>query len=151
MIRYVSRTIILLAILGLGWYLWSSFGTASVAPTKIQQRMSTSTTMTQDATVMLDYGNDTTQTFVEPIHAQESVFDLLKQTTADHQLSFVYKDYGAGMGMFIQSIGGIGENDHSKWWQFWINGTYSPTGASDVMVHSGDIVKFVFTSEDPTK
>jgi hypothetical protein len=51
------------------------------------------------------------------------------------------KDFGAPLGVFIESLNGV-KNDPStdRYWRLYINGVLSPVGASSARVRSGDTV-----------
>ena len=97
-------------------------------------------------TLMLDTG-DTIKTFTDlPYHNGETVFDLLASLASTSDIKLATKDYGGDLGVFIQSINGVGLGDKNKWWQFWVNNKYSTVGASAYVLHAGDDVVFKFTS-----
>lgn len=74
-----------------------------------------------------------------------TVLDLLKKITEENNLEFDYKDYGGGLGAFIESINNV-KNDSSKnlWWQYWINDKYAILGASNYEMKDGDIIEWKY-------
>jgi len=65
-----------------------------------------------------------------------TAFDLLSTT---HQVTF--KDYGSGMGEFVESIdGAIPDGKH--FWEFYINGKSSNVGASSYTLKDGDKIEW---------
>lgn len=66
----------------------------------------------------------------------ESAFDLLKST---HQVQA--KDYGPGMGEFVQSIDGVTPGS-GKFWKFYVNGQSSNVGASSYVLRDGDKIEW---------
>lgn len=96
-------------------------------------------------TLMLDTG-DAIKTFTElPYHQDETVFDLLTSLASSSDIKLSTKDYGGDLGVFIESINGVGRGDKNKWWQFWVNNQYSTVGASAYILRPGDDVVFKFT------
>lgn len=95
--------------------------------------------------IMIDTG-DIVQTFTDvPYRDRETVFELLESLASTSAIQLSSKDYGGDLGVFIESINGIGLNDKQKWWQFWVNNIYSTKGASFYTLHEGDVVLFKFT------
>lgn len=95
--------------------------------------------------VMVDAG-DTIHTFTDvPYQDNETVFELLESLASTSAIQLSSKDYGGDLGVFIESIGGVGLGDKNKWWQFWVNNTYSTKGASFYTLREGDVVTFKFT------
>lgn len=94
----------------------------------------------------LDYGEGNIQTYngigMKP---GQSVFDLLKKVTAENEIEFSYKDYGAGMGAFVESINKV-RNDPGKnmFWQYWVNDVFAEVGASNYALNDGDLVEWKY-------
>lgn len=102
---------------------------------------STATTVS----VMVDAG-DTVKTFTDiPYVEGETVFSLLSSLASTSQITLSSKDYGGDLGVFIESIDGVGAGAKDKWWQFWVNNEYSTVGASSYVLAAGDTVVFKFT------
>ncbi|GAB4305173.1 MAG: hypothetical protein Kow0069_00590 [Promethearchaeota archaeon] len=93
-------------------------------------------------TLILDYGNGTVEelrglsyTGVDP-----TVFDLLNATCrVEAEL------YPNGL-YLVTGINGVVQDD-SHFWHFWVNGTYSPTGASITPLGSSSVVTWKFLGE----
>ncbi|MBI3291128.1 DUF4430 domain-containing protein [Candidatus Falkowbacteria bacterium] len=77
-----------------------------------------------------------------------TVFDLLKKTTTENNISLSYKDYGQELGVFIESINNL-ENDISgnKYWQYWVNGGYAEIGASNYHLKDGDTIEWRYAGD----
>ena len=56
----------------------------------------------------------------------------------------VSKDYGAGMGEFVQSIDGVAP-DSKHFWEFYVNGKSSNIGASSYKMQDGDKIEWKLT------
>jgi len=69
-----------------------------------------------------------------------NAFELLNTT---HQV--VAKDYGSGMGEFVQTIDGIAA-DSKHFWQLFVNGKPSNLGASNYILKNGDKIEWKLTA-----
>lgn len=93
--------------------------------------------------LMIDYGDGRVKTFHDLSGA--TAFDVLKNATDANSTELKYKDYGGELGIFIESIGGIGKDPSGKkWWQYWVNNKYSQVGVSSYKIQPGDIIEFKF-------
>jgi hypothetical protein len=103
-------------------------------------------TQTAAASLMIDYGNGKVRAYTDlSVTDEATVFDLLKQAADENKIDLKYKDYGGELGVFIESIGGIGKDPAGKkWWQYWVNNRYSQVGVSAYKVQHGDVVEFKF-------
>lgn len=101
---------------------------------------------TGEVLLSLDFGESRVEEFSGlEVSGPTKVFDLL--VAAD--LDLEYRDFGGDMGVFIESIEGVGKRrgDEGKWWQFWVNGEYAELGVSSVEVTPGDEIEFRFTGD----
>ena len=103
-------------------------------------------TQVQTASIMIDYGSGKIQTYRDlPITATSTAFDVLKSVVDANNLNLGFKDYGKSMGIFIESIGDVGKDPAGKkWWQYWVNNSYSQVGVSNYNVKPGDVIEFKF-------
>ena len=70
---------------------------------------------------------------------------LVNQTVKlSHPFTFTEKDY-PGMGELIESINGISNNSTDDWFVY-VNGKESTTGASNIIIHSGDVISWRYES-----
>lgn len=101
-------------------------------------------TQQQTASITLDYGTDIPSVFTDvSIGTHTTAFDLLRSVTTEHGIEFSYTDYGRDMGVFINSINGIGsDEDPDRWWQYWVNNQYGTVGVSNYTVQPGDNLLF---------
>ncbi len=89
--------------------------------------------------LIVNYNNGSIKN-IENIHVEpenNTVFDIL--------LAFCeveYTEYPGGA-VFIDAIDGI-ENEAPNWWQYWVNDTYAPVGASHYHLSSNNEVKWVY-------
>jgi len=96
--------------------------------------------------IMIDYGNGTILTeSAIPLSSTTTVFSVLKLATDKRDIPLIYKDYGGDLGVFVNSINGVGKDPAGKkWWQFWINNAYSQVGVSSAVVNPGDVIEFKY-------
>lgn len=99
------------------------------------------------ASLMIDYGNDRIKTYSDlTVSDQSTVFDVLKQAAEKNNIDLQYKDFGGELGIFIETIDGVGKDPaQKKWWQFWVNNKYSQVGSGNSKVQPGDVIQFKFT------
>ncbi len=85
--------------------------------------------------------------YVIIVEESGTVAEQLLNYAKENNIEIKYKDYGPGMGIFVQSIAGVPEDINAKtdkWWQFWVNGKYSNKGASLLDVNKGDEIIWRF-------
>ncbi|HEY4511818.1 MAG TPA: DUF4430 domain-containing protein [Candidatus Paceibacterota bacterium] len=93
--------------------------------------------------IMIDYGDGRVKTYHDI--SGTTVFDVLKNATDAHSVELKYKDYGSDLGIFVESISGVGKDPSGKkWWQYWVDNTYSQVGVSAYNVGPGDSIQFKF-------
>lgn len=134
---YIGYLLIAVAIFVLGF----SFGNDLKAPEVGEMRVED-----QSVSLMIDYGNG--QIFTDAsisLQGTTTVFEVLNKTSQENNIELKYKDYGGDLGIFIESIGGVGKDPTGKrWWQFWVNNKYSQTGAGSYFLRPGDSIEFKF-------
>lgn len=99
------------------------------------------------ASLMFDYGKGKIQTYNEvEMQSGQTVFDLLKKVTTENQKEFSFKDYGGGLGAFVESINGV-RNDAAKnlFWYYWVNNQFAEVGASSYQLVGGEVVEWKYT------
>lgn len=140
-LKYSGWFVVILAIFLFGVSIGSGYKGAGAMPINQNQNQ------TEKASLMVDYGNGKVETYNDiVVKSGETVFDVLKKATENRKVDLKYKDYGGDLGIFVESIGGIGKDPFGKkWWQYWVNNKYSQVGASTYKVVSGDIIEFKFT------
>lgn len=75
------------------------------------------------------------------IEHETNVEKVLVAAAAKGYLDFEVTDYGGSMGVFIESLGGIANNNIEKvYWHLYINDVLSSVGASQAVVKAGDNV-----------
>lgn len=94
--------------------------------------------------LMLDFGNGTVRTF-DAVTWQEgmTVADALQTAAAAQGIPVGSKDFGGSLGMFVETIDGVGGGT-DRWWQYWVNNRYGTVGAGNQRIQSGDIVEWKF-------
>lgn len=85
------------------------------------------------------HNGETTDTLALAAPGDITVADALTRLVREEQLIMETKDFGAPLGVFIESLNGV-KNDPptDRYWHLYINGALSPVGASSARVHSGD-------------
>src|SRR3989344_5000419 len=143
--RIVFKLVIVVAVFFIGF----SVGRyETVAPTLSDQNLRAKAGIPASLALSIDFGNGEIREFADISYRERgTVFDILKEVTEKNEIGLEYKDYGSGLGMFVESIGGVkGSGANSAWWQFWVNDEYSEKGASSVAAAPGDAIKWKFTS-----
>jgi hypothetical protein len=137
-VKKISWLIILIAIFGIGFY--------SGAHSKKSDQGPTTEIVKESVSLMLDYGNGTVKVYSGlPFVAGNSVFDLLQALELAQKIKLDYKDYGGDLGVFLNSIDGIGKDaKDQKYWQYWLNNEYSTVGVSTYALRPGDVIEFKF-------
>jgi hypothetical protein len=74
------------------------------------------------------------------IAENESVLDVMRQLAASQNFAFTGREYPS-LGFFVESINGK-KNADGAYWFLYVNGTSSDTGASQTMLHAGDVVEW---------
>ncbi len=142
-IKLLSIVIILAAIFYLGFYYGEE---KAIAPglNNSNQQPDVNQPINEKVSLMLDFGNGTIKTFTDlDFTENQSAFDLLKQITEKNNIGLLYKDYGGDLGIFIESIGQV-KNNNNSWWQYWVNNKYAEKGAGNYLVQPGDVIEFKF-------
>lgn len=142
-IKLVAIVIILAAIFYVGFYYGEE---KAIAPglNNDNQPSGVNQPINEKVSLMLDFGNGEIKTFTDlDFTENQNVFDLLKQVTEKNNIELLYKDYGGDLGVFIESIGGV-KNNNDSWWQYWVNNKYSEIGASNYIIQLGDVIEFKF-------
>jgi hypothetical protein len=98
--------------------------------------------------IVIDSGDDTLRVFQDKaISETDTIFDALLRLQKQGDIELVYEDYGGDLGVFLQGIDGVGVGENisgSKWWHFWVNGTYAQVGVSSQILHPGDVILFKY-------
>lgn len=93
---------------------------------------------TIDVTLKIDT-NESTKIYEVELNKEQTVYDLLKKASADHNFSLRATDYS--FGVFIEEIAGVANApQESKYWLYYLNGKLSSKGASIQKLENGDIV-----------
>lgn len=141
-IKIIAIVIILAAAFYLGFYYGKD---KAIAPDLASLNNSIAEGLIdKDVSLMLDFGDGNIQSFKDIAwQKNQNLFDLLKQVTAQNSIELSYKDYGGDLGVFIESIGGV-KNNNDSWWQYWVNNQYAEKGASSYLVQPADVIVFKF-------
>lgn len=71
-----------------------------------------------------------------------SVYDVMTTLASTTAFRFKAKHYSS-MGYFIEEIDGV-KNSNGAYWTLYVNGKYSPIGASDYVLKEGDNIEWKF-------
>lgn len=89
------------------------------------------------------YIND--QKLETKIKSAATVFDLMNQLQIDGKLTFSGKEFGAGLGFFVESINNLKNNDQKNYyWTYYINDIEAPVGISTYKLKSNDIISWKY-------
>lgn len=144
MMRHLGRVIILVLVFGLGFYAGDLF-----SPDSVKDAVENHSEEARGTVVsMVDFDENRMLSNVEVGWDEGmTVFDVLQQQAEARDWQLDYKDYGEGMGVLVSKIDGMGGED-GRWWQFWVNGTYSQVGASSVVLNPGDVIVWKLTNQE---
>lgn len=95
---------------------------------------------------MFDFGDGKIKTFNKiAIENNATVFSIIEKISQEKGLDLSAKDYGSGMGAFIEGIDGhINDYSGDKYWQFWVNNEYAKVGAGSYVLQGGELVEWKF-------
>ncbi|HAM88669.1 MAG: hypothetical protein US83_C0003G0091 [Candidatus Falkowbacteria bacterium GW2011_GWC2_38_22] len=96
--------------------------------------------------LMFDFGDGKVKTFNDiAINNDVTVFSVIQKVSDENNLKLSTKDFGNGMGAFIEGIDGY-MNDYNgdKYWQFWVNGEYAKIGAGSYVLKGGEVVEWKY-------
>lgn len=114
-----------------------------------EQGVAQTTPKAATVSVIIDTGEAMQKFPAVPYQEGMSVSGALQALASSSSIQLSTKDYSGELGVFIESINGVGPGDKTKWWQFWVNNEYSTVGASVYMLRAGDEVVFEFLAEQP--
>ncbi len=138
-----AKVVIALALFFVGFY----FGVIYKADSPLPDR-TLDTQIEETITLSIDFGEEDGRIFSDiEFESGDSLFDVLSMLLAESEIELDYQDYGPDMGVFINSIDGIGGDDSGRWWQYRVNGEYGQVGVSQYVVQSEDFIEFKFTNE----
>ena len=134
-------------VLGAGFYyselrfLSSSRPNASATPVAAQG----DTLAARDATSTKSAGVNFTlsvggEVYSDTVHDGATVIDAMNTLASGGSFRFTSKDF-PGIGAFVESINGQ-RNTNGFYWILYVNGTSSPTGASQTLVHANDSLEW---------
>lgn len=140
-IKYIGGLVLVVVVFLVGISVGRGYQqTPAPQPTKQNEAQSV-------VSLMIDYGDDRIKTYSDlTVTDQSTVFDVLKQAAEKNNIDLQYKDFGGDLGIFIETIDGIGKDPaQKKWWQFWVNNKYSQIGSGSYKVQAKDVIQFKFT------
>ncbi|MBN2602843.1 MAG: DUF4430 domain-containing protein [Candidatus Thermoplasmatota archaeon] len=98
---------------------------------------------TVNATLVIDYGNDTVDTYnIELENA--TVFSILKEASKLYNFTFEAQYFEQYQCHYVTSINSVEEGQDNRYWQFYLNENYGTVGADFQTVKDGDLVEWVF-------
>lgn len=136
LIKYAGGLVILAVVFLLGISVGRDYQTPATETASQNQPQAS-------VSLMIDYNDGRIKTYHDI--SGTTVFDVLKKTTDANGVELKYKDYGGELGVFIESIDGVGKDPSGKkWWQYWVDNKYSQVGVSAYKVEPGDVIQFKF-------
>lgn len=81
-----------------------------------------------------------------PIEQEGTVLEAMQSYEARSSFTFSGTEHPA-LGFFVESINGK-KNEDGYYWFLYINGTSSPLGASQALVHTGDVVEWRYKTSE---
>lgn len=96
--------------------------------------------------LMFDFGDGKIKTFNDiVIDEGATVFSVMQKVAEDNGLNLSSKDYGNGMGAFIEGVDGY-MNDYGgdKYWQYWVNNNYAKIGAGSYGLKGGEVIEWKY-------
>src|SRR3989338_7083986 len=137
----------LVILLGVMIIKWPQLQTASIS----EEIVSTPDQTGQGVVVA-----DTTTASIYPTPVRETVLLIIEngpkktvvQVVAENKMTMEEKDYGESMGILIESINSVAnDNGQKRYWYLYVNGQLSPVGASQAQVKAGDEVNWKYEEE----
>jgi len=103
------------------------------------------------ATVIINFGNETSLTFEHITTENNTVFGFLIKAADEGGFSIDTKYY-SGMGIFINEIAGVQhgtdipgiDDEDQRWWQYYVNDELGPVAADRQKVNDGDTIEWRF-------
>lgn len=154
--KTIAKIIIIIAIFFVGFFAGRHYAiapadsvnkAASSAPAVINKDL---TARKIQVNLKIDFGDNNIKEFKDiAVEENETVFNVLKKVAAENNIELKYKDYGGDMGAMIESIGGVANDSKAnKYWQFWVNGEFSKTGASGSKLKDRDSAEWKFAKSE---
>jgi len=110
----------------------SEVTTPQVAEEKVEEK----------ATLVIDDGTGSPQTFELEVKEGTTAFDLLKEATDQAGITLDYSE--SDFGVMIDAMGDKKGGQEDKYWLFYVNGEMAPVAADKQEVKVGDKVEFRF-------
>lgn len=77
-----------------------------------------------------------------------SVKEVMQAAATENQITMEAKDYGESMGILIESINSVAnDNGQKRYWYLYVNGQLSAVGASQALVKAGDEISWKYEEE----
>ena len=78
--------------------------------------------------------------FPMEVEEDSTVFELLEKASSEHGFSFGYSN-NASYGVFVEELDGVKNSPRaSKYWMYYVNGSYAGLGASSQILSKGDVI-----------
>ena len=82
------------------------------------------------------------QRFSKAIRNAQSVESFMRELASTSDFTYTADSYPS-LGLFVESIQGV-QNEGGKYWMLYINGTLSPAGVSNAIIHPGDVIEWKY-------
>ncbi len=139
-----AKVVIALALFFLGFYFGVVYKSDSPATDRTPD-----TQIEETINLNIDFGEGDSRIFSDiEFQSGDSLFDVFSALLGENRIELDYQDYGPDMGVFINSIDGVGGDDSGRWWQYWVNDRYSRVGVSQYVIQPEDFIEFKFTDSE---
>ncbi len=104
-----------------------------------------SATPASDRIVLKIEGEGVDKSFSRAYPEKVTVARIIEDLEKEGSIAVRKKDFGGNLGIFVEALAGV-ENDAAgnKYWQLYLNGKLSPTGASATEAGAGDMIVWRF-------
>lgn len=75
----------------------------------------------------------------------DTVYEAMKQLNDKQLIEIIFKQFGGGLGAFVQSIGGVENSvENNKFWIYYINDKKANLGISSIKLNSNDLITWKY-------
>jgi len=134
---YIIAGLGIIIIIG-GWLLFTNV----FSQPKIEENNIVQETIKKEATIIIDYGEGSPNSFDIQFEEGATALDLLKNKTEESNITLETKSYD--IGVMIEKIGDKKNGQDGKYWLYYINGETPMVSADKTEIKSGDKVEFKF-------
>jgi hypothetical protein len=135
--KLLSKLIILVVVFFAGVYVGGEKFFEFGDPIEVPRISFQAEDQAEAVSFMIDDGLNPIVTYHDVVIAEgDTVMDVLKRLSVEHNFELASQDYGSEPG-----IRGSGNDAQAnRFWQFWVNNIYAKVGASNTGLEPGDVV-----------